>query len=181
MATAEELTPEQRAAVQVNAILRKDPEVWRQAQRLLKKADPTLRIPEVELEQEITKVTAKQDEKIDGLVARNLELEAVNRRRDEADKSRAEGLDPAAVEKIVQEEKCSFATARKFLKAQLESAVPTAGEVNNGNAPGAHIDMRPEEDWRKIGQNRGALARHAAGIAHGMIDAFRGRGRAAAR
>lgn len=163
-------------------LLNTNPEVAREAKRLAKKADPNLRVPELELEDQIA-ASAKKSEERTAELERQLIEERVARRREEFHRQvAAEGLDVAEVEKIIVDEKCSPATAIKMAKLQQQTADPTAGVVAaNGNAVGTPIEMRPEAEVRKLTGN--TLKRWSATLAHEMVDGFRGRnrGRAAAR
>lgn len=170
----EGLTPAQVAAVRLNEILRKDPEVWRQTQRLAKKADPTLRIPEVELEDSLAASRAENERKIAEQNERIITLEADRRREKERAQSAAEGLDPDEVEtRIVEERKAgnaiNHATMRKIMLLERQTADPTAGTVVHGSNPqGTPVELRPDGDWRKLQGN--SLRRHSAKVAGEMIN-----------
>ena len=179
MAGIEDLSPELQQQLRLGAIMLKDPAIAREAKRLAKKADPSLRIPEIELEDQVNAVAVKNNERIDAL-EQQLVTERVNARhaafRADCEK---QGLDPDEVEKIVVAEKCSTATALKMAVMQRETAAPSAPDVRTGNPQGAQIDMRPEADVRKL--YGGALRRWSADTAAEMIDGFRKVRRAVAR
>lgn len=179
----EDLSPQDQQAHRLGALLlRKNPDIARRAKRLAREADPTLVVPELDLEDQITKAGEKQAEKVAELEQRLIEQDVANRRAAFRAECKEKGLDPAEVEKIVVAEKCSTATAIKIADMQRQTAEPAAGDVQHGgNPPHTPIDMRPEQDWRKLGGNRGALMRKAADVAHSMIDGFNKARRVAAR
>lgn len=171
MAGLEDLSPQDQQAHRLGKLLlEKNPEIARKAKRLAKEADPALRIPEIELEDQIAAATATQEKKIQELMERQITTEANARRERFRAECREQGLVPEDVEKIVADEKCSPATAIKLALAQRQTAEPTAGDVF-ANPPGTPIDMRPEKDVRKLAG--GALRRWSADMAHGMVDQFR--------
>jgi hypothetical protein len=180
MAGIEDLTPDQAQQLRLGAILLKNPDVARKAKRLAKEADPTLRIPEIELEDQIAAAGKVQADKIAELEQTVIKQD-VERRRE---KFRADcverGLKPEDVEKIVVDEKCSTATAIKLAIAMAQTAEPGPGEVVNGpNGPHSPIEMRPDKDWRKLTGN--ALRRRSADVAHEMVNGFLKLKRAVAR
>jgi hypothetical protein len=176
----EDLSPADQQAHRLGVLLLKDPEVARQAKRLAKKADPSLRIPEIELEDQIEKANEKNAEKVAELEQRLIKQDVDNRRAAFRADCKEKGLDPDEVEKIVVAEKCSTATAIKIATMQRDTAEPTAGDVaHGGNPPHTPIDMRPDQDWRKLQGN--SLRRRSATLAHEMVDQFRTQRRTAAR
>jgi hypothetical protein len=171
MAGLEDLSPQDQQAHRLGKLLlEKNPEIARRAKRLAKEADPALRIPEIELEDQIAAATKDSQKRIDELEQRQIATDVERRRERFRAECTEQGLDPEAVEKIVVDEKCSTATAIKLALAQRQTAEPTAGDVF-ANPPGTPIDMRPEKDVRKLAG--GALRRWSADTAHAMVDQFR--------
>jgi hypothetical protein len=177
MAGVEDLTGADLQAHSLGKLLQQNPEVYREAQRLALKVNPKLRIPEIELEDQIAKSEAKNKERTDKL-EEELIAERVARRKTERDAQIAAlGLEIAEVEKIIVDEKCSYETAMKLAQLQRQTAEPTAGDHNFVNAPGTPVEMRPEGDVRKL--SGASLRRWSADQAHKMIDQLRGQRRVA--
>ena len=175
MAGIEDLSPADLKAFHLGRELMKNPEIHRQGLRLAKQANPALHFTEIELEDKIAQVedNAKEREK---KLADELMAERVERRR--AEKNReiiAAGFTPEEIEAIIVAEKCSYATAMKLAAAEKRSAEPTAGDYRGGTPPGTPVEMRPTEEWRKLGTNTGGLRKHSAQVAADMINQFRGR------
>lgn len=178
MAGIEDLSPAELRAFRLGKLLESNPEVRREALRLARKADPKLRIPELELED---RVDAERDARLksEEKLEHQLMEERVARRKSERDAQIvAAGFTVDEIEKIIVDEKCSYETAMKLAELMKSTAEPSAGEVRTG-APGEPIELRPGEDFRKLGTNVGGLRRLSASIAGQMIDQFRGRRRAA--
>jgi hypothetical protein len=182
MAGIEDLSPQDQQAHRLGALLlRKSPDIARKAKRLAREADPTLIVPELDLEDQLEKSAKTQDEKLEAMDKQLME-ERVARRKTERDQQiKDAGFTVAEIEKIIVDEKCTYETALKIAALQQQTAEPTAGEVRHGgNQPGTPIDMRPEADWRKLGTNRAALQRRSHEVASEMITNFN-KGRRAAR
>jgi hypothetical protein len=181
MAGIEDLSPADQQAHKLGVmLLRKNPDIARRAKRLAREADPTLVVPELELEDQIAKGQEKNQEKIAELEQRLINQDVQQRRKAFREDCEKQGLDPTEVEKIVVDEKCSTATAIKVALLQRQTAEPTAGDVlHGGNAPHTPIDMRPDKDWRKL--EGGALRRRSADIASEMVNDFAKARRSGAR
>jgi hypothetical protein len=181
MAGVEDLTGRDLEAHRLGQLLLSKPEVRREAQRLAKKVNPALHIPELEMEDRIEAARTESKDRADKLETQ-LIAERVERRRSErAEQCRAQGLDVEEVEKIVVAEKCSYETAMKIAALQRETAAPTNPDTVSGAGAGA-VEMRPDEDWRKAGANGlAALRKKSADTAREMINGFRKGGRAGAR
>lgn len=178
----EGLTPNQRQALNLGRLLlEKNPDIARKAKRLAKEADPTLRVPEIELEDQIAAGNKAQADRIAELEQRQIQSDVERRRERFHTACREQGLNPEEVEKIVVDEKCSTSTAIKLALAERTTGDPSAGDVSHGNAPHTPIDPRPDAEWRKLGGNKSALARRSHDIAAEMMDGFKRERRAGAR
>jgi hypothetical protein len=171
MSGIEDLSPADQAAHRLGTLLKKNPDIFRKAQRLAKEADPSLRIPEIELEDQIAAGKVESDKRFEAIEAENIKLRVAQRKTERDAQCRNAGFEPEKIEKIIDERKCSYETAIHIATLEQQTAAPTAGDVRSGsNPPGTPIDMRPQEEFKKVGMNRGALQRLSADIAHGMID-----------
>lgn len=171
----EDLTPAQRQALSLGAVLLKNPEIHKQAKRLAKAADPTLSIPEIELEDQLAAERERTDKELEKRDKALME-ERVARRREERNRQiQAEGLTVEEVEKVIVEENCSYETAIKLVKAMKNTADPSSPLIVSGGHPQhTPIDMRPEQDVRKLSGS--ALRRWSHDTASQMItDSLRSR------
>jgi hypothetical protein len=176
MAGLEDLSPKDLEAINLGRRLLSNPEARLDAFRLARKADPTLKVPELELHDSIAASEERARTREKGLEDQ-LMAERVARRQAERNKQITDaGLEVAAVEAIIVEEKCSYETAIKLALAEARSAEPTAGDVRSGNVQGSPIEIRPDQEFRKAGGfGVGALRKLSSKIAGEMIDGFRGR------
>jgi hypothetical protein len=170
----EDLSPQDQQAHRLGTLLlRKNPDIAKRARRLAKEADPTLSVPDIELEDKIAEGQAASDKKLEKVEA-DLMTERVARRKAERDAQIvAAGFTVEEIEKIIVDEKCTYETALKIATLQQQTAEPTAGDVRHGGNP-VHtpIDVRPDADWRKLGGNKAALARRSHDVAATMITDF---------
>jgi hypothetical protein len=172
----EDLSPKDLEAINLGRRLMGNPESRLEALRLARKLDPNLKTPELDIHDSIAASedrARKREEKIEG----DLMAERVARRQGERNKQITDaGLEVAAVEAIIVEEKCSYETAMKLALAEQRSAEPTAGDVRSGNVQGTPIEIRGDADFRKAGSfGVGALRKLSSKLAGEMIDGFRGR------
>lgn len=171
MAGLEDLTPAQRQELHAGQILlRKNPEIARKAKLLIKEADPSISIPEVEADLRVQESEKKTAEQIAALEQRVIAQDVEARRAKFREKCKDKGLDPDEVEKIVVAEKCSTETAIRIAEMQQEMAAPGPAEVRHGGSPGP-VDMRPDKDWKNL--QGGALRLRSATVAREMIDEAR--------
>lgn len=171
MAGVEDLTGADLQAHRLGRLLLGNPEVRREAQRLAKKANPALDIPEIEMDDRLAAVeaAAKVREKE---LSEQITRERVERRHAEMrSKLVADGYDPDAIDKIVVDFGCNYDKARQIADLQARSAEPTSADVRSGHAVGEHVEMRPETDWRKL--TGGELRKKSAQIAGDIISEFR--------
>jgi hypothetical protein len=141
------------------------------AKRLAKEAQPSLRIPEVELDDKLNASQAATTKQVEEL-EKKLLTETVERRRVErARQIESEGLSVEEVEKLVVDEACTYETAIKMAKLQKQTAEPAASDVFHGGTPRhSPLELRPGAEWRKF-QGPG-LKRESARVGHEMIDEF---------
>jgi hypothetical protein len=180
MAGIEDLSPDDRRALAAGQkLLKANPDIVHRAKKLLKEADPTLRFPELEIEERVESHVKANDKKVEEL-EQELIKERVTRRQSERNAEIAsKGFKVADIEKIIVDRKCSYETAMHIAQLEQQTAEPTAGDVRHGgNAPHSPIELRPAADWRKLQGND--LRRKSAEVAGQMIDEFT-RARRAAR
>jgi hypothetical protein len=177
----EDLSPQDQQAHRLGTLLlRKNPDIARRAKRLAREADPTLVVPELELEDQIAKSNQTQAEKLAAMETQLMEERVRNRKRDRDAQIKDAGYTVEEIEKIIVDEKCTYETALKIADLQRQTAEPAAGDVLHGGLPPhTPIDLRPDQDWRKLSGN--ALRRKSATVAHEMVDDLAKRRRAAAR
>jgi hypothetical protein len=173
MAGIEDLNPEQQKALHLGSMLLSNPEVSNKAKRLAREVQPNLRLPEIDLEDQINQL--REENRVE-LEKRDKELmeERVRTRRAEQDaKIREAGFDPADIEKLIVEEKFgSYDAALKFAELRRQAAEPGPADAGWGGRTPYPRDLRGDEEWRKeyAKGGMGALRQKSAGLAHQMID-----------
>jgi hypothetical protein len=183
MAGIEDLTQDQRRALDLGSILLGNPEVAMAAKRLAKKAKPELRIPEVELEERLEAERVETDKRFEKAEQQQLQRDVAARLSFQREESTRQGLDPDEVDKrVVDEAKAgnpvNHAIARRLITLERQTAEPT-GYPEGSTPPGTPIDVRPEKAVRGLFGN--ALRKWSSDTARDMVDGFRGRKRAPAR
>lgn len=181
MPSFEELTDEQRANLaRAGFKLFHNPEVSRDAKKLLTRADPKVRFPEIEAEESTAAQLRERDDRIAKLEAQQIEADL--ERRLEAKRKQAEdlGIDPADVEKLIVERGkagrvIDWESALELIQLQQQSAAatPSGDDFKVGNEmPGISemITAGPE-----------GAAKIARDLTHKAIDEMRGRRFAGAR
>lgn len=165
----ENLTPEELKHLKFGEMVltAKDKEIVKAGKRLAQKVDPTIKLPELDLEDQIAKEAKAREEWEEKWEEKRREERYNQRREEEARKSRDAGFDPEEIEKIVIEEKCSFPTALKLAAAMRESAVPGPASFNSGALP-LHRTKDGDFDWRKASPSD--ARRKGLEIAHEGID-----------
>jgi hypothetical protein len=133
MADFEQLSDAQRLALGRAAHkLFQNPEVSREAKKLLMKADPTVKFPEIETDDRIDKELKTRDEKIAELTNRQIEAEASARRRALHDQARAKGLKPEDVEDaIVKKGIANWDTAMEYVELSQQAAPATPASYDS--------------------------------------------------
>jgi hypothetical protein len=169
----EDLSPEQQKALQLGSMLLSNPEVSNKAKRLAREVQPNLRLPEIDLEDQIAKL---REETGAALEQRDKELmeERVKVRRAEQDaKIREAGFEPAEIEKLIIEERFgSYDAALKFAELRRQAAEPGPAEAGWGGRMPQPRSLVADEEWRKeyAKGGIGALRQKSATMAHEMID-----------
>jgi hypothetical protein len=175
MADLESMTPQERSVFQAAQRLFGNSETRLDALKLVKKADPTWRSPELtthELLEEERAARRKSEEKMQIELMR----ERVERRRAEqrADWERR-GLDPARLEQIVvdygiagDDKEDAFAKAERLYALEQRAADSSAAAVRSGAPP---ENLGATADWMKL--DKAGLMKKSAEEAHAMIDQFR--------
>lgn len=160
-------------------LLESNPEIALEAKKLARKANPNLRLPEVDLEEKLEKERAARQELEDRLERQRIEDRVAERERAVKKQIEEAGYTVDEIEKIVKDEQLhgesGIATALKLARLQREAAAPGAADVGGGY-PGAR-DIRGDPELRKMAPSD--LRRWSASTAHEMIDQFRQRMRGA--
>ena len=176
MAGIEDLGPEDLKALKLGKTLMANPELRMETLRLYKRADPKAVIPEIELEERISAAESKNAERVEQLHAEVIAERVARRDAEFKARCQAEGVDVAAVEKWVKENPgLSIDNAIKMVKLEGQSAEPSASEIRSGESAGLPMEIRPVDEFRKLGTNRAGVQRLSASIASQMINEFRGR------
>lgn len=182
MAGIEDLTPAEQQQLRFGKmLLEANPELVMEAKKLAKKVNPNLRLPEVDLEEKLAAERAEREKLEAKIEQRRMEDRVAAREQAALKKIEDAGFTPDDIEKIVKEEKCSLDTALRLATLQRESAEPGAADVFSGgraSVPGPR-ELRPDPEWRKL--SPADQRKKGAEIAHGMMDDYLRRQRAAAR
>lgn len=179
----EDLTPAQQQQLRLGELLlTKNPDIALDAKRLARKADPTLRLPEVDLQDQLEGERKARKELEDKIDRQRIEDRVAERERVAKARIESSGFTVEEIEKIVKDEDLrgerAIDTAIKLAQLQREAAAPGAIEVS-GSYPGPRGDMRGDPDLRK--KSPGDLKRWGFETAKEMMtDALR-RHRGAAR
>lgn len=172
MPSFEELTDEQRLQLaRAGYRLFHNPDVSQDAKRLLMKANPQVRFPDIEQEER-----KSRDEKIAELEHKQLEGEMNRRLEEKRAVARDRGLDPSEVEALViergkQGRVIDWESAMELLEYQKQTAAatPAGDDWKPGNRMPGIKEMLQSSDPAKIARE----------IAHQTIDELRGRRRRA--
>jgi hypothetical protein len=175
MPSFEELTDDQRVNLaRAGFKLFHNPEVSREAKRLLTKADPKVRFPEIEAEETTTAALRERDDRIAKLEAQQIEADL--ERRLEMKRKQAEelGVDPADVEKLIVERGkggrvIDWESALELIQLQRQSAAatPSSDDFKVGNEMPGIKDM--------INAGPEGAAKIARDLTHQAINEMRGR------
>jgi hypothetical protein len=149
VATFEQLTEEQRAALaRVGHKLFHNPEVSKDAKRLLMKADPQVKFPEIQTEDAMDEKLIKRDDKIKELEQSIMQNEARQRLEERRKDARERGIDPEEVEKAMTERGIGkWETAMEFVELTHRSAPATAASIDAGNSTELPPDAE-KEFWK---------------------------------
>lgn len=169
----EDLTPAQVQQLRLGQLLLEtNPEIALDAKKLARKANPNLRLPEVDLEEKLEKERTARQELEEKLERQRIEDRVTERERQAKRKIEDAGFTLEEIEKIVKDESLhgeqGIETAMKLARLQREAANPGGFDVGgNRTRP---MDMRGDPEWRKL--SPGDMRRKAADISHSMIDEF---------
>lgn len=137
MASLEDLNDDQKAALmRAGYQLLHNPDVSKDAKRLLKKANPKLVFPELDAEDRINAELKTRDEKIAELEKAQLERDMQARIEEKRRMCRERGLDPADVEALIVERgkagrMIDWESAAELMELQKQSAPATpAGDTS---------------------------------------------------
>jgi hypothetical protein len=138
-------------------------------QRELKKENPALVFPELEIEDAVEKVSETFGKKLED-TSNELQRERAARARDKVHQQwKDEGYEPDDVEAVIREfglegSNDPFKAAKKILDAQRVVAVNEANVKDNGR-------MRVQDDWKAIMSKPDAvITAKARDIAHAAVD-----------
>jgi hypothetical protein len=177
MPGVEDLTGAELQAFRLGKLLLANPEVRRDAQRLAKKADPTLQIPEIELEDRVAKEReerlASEKKHEDELMKLRVESRKATRDAEIV----AKGYTVEEIEKIIVEYGCTYEKAFAIAAMMRQTAEPTPPDVRSGSVPGEPLNLRPGEDWKKL--DRAGARTLGLKLAHEMVDDLKKQRRAA--
>lgn len=136
MAGLEDLTPEQRAQINLAQLLLSDPETSKQARRLAKKLKPELQFSDLDTDDRIAKATETSAEQVKEL-QKQLAKQQFERDRERAHaKLRERNLDPAAVEKVMTDNGiANYDLAAEVLEARSQAAAPTPDDLTTLDLP----------------------------------------------
>lgn len=171
----EDLSPAELQQLRLGKLLlESNPEIAMDAKKLARRADPRLRLPEVDLEEKLEAERKARAELEDRIERQRIEDRVTERERAAKKLIEDSGYTPEEIEKIVKDEElhgeAGIKTALKLAQLQREAAAPGAIEVGGGaNHPGPR-DMRGDPDWRKL--SAGGMRRKASELGHQMIDEF---------
>lgn len=158
----EDLTPQQRGFLALGEGLMKNPDIAKEARKLLRKADPNFRPPDLDLEERL-ETEREERRKENKALEDRLNTEQRNRWYEEQKRKVATaGLDLTKVEEVMKTKKIAeYDTAIEFLQSQQSPAAPTP----EGVTPVARLPDN-KELWKNPKQN-------ASDLAHQMINEFR--------
>jgi hypothetical protein len=127
----EDLSPQDRAALNAGRALFANPEISKEAKRLLMKADPKAQFAEIVLEDALEKERKERLEmqtKFDNTIREGQIKHARERKHDELI---AKGYDPIAIEKVMTDNKIAdYDAAIRYHEATSQPAAPTPGGLS---------------------------------------------------
>lgn len=132
----EDLTPQQRAELNLAQLLLSDPETSKQARRLAKKLKPDLQFADIEMEDQMKKRDETNGERVKAL-EEQIRKDKFDREREKAhDRMRQRMLDPVAVEKVMTENGiANYDLAAEVLEARSAAAAPTPDDLSPLSLP----------------------------------------------
>ena len=121
---------DQQALGQTMHRLLSNPDLRKTTLGLLKQADPSVSLPEVELDQRFDAFAAAQQKRIDELEAQAQQRQLADARQKQLDALRAQGLDPTEVEKVMVDRRIAdYDTAANYLRMERQTAAPTPASI----------------------------------------------------
>lgn len=148
---------DQQALGQTMHRLLSNPELRKTTLGLLKKSDPSVSLPEIELEEKLNEVAERQQEKISALESKLAQKELMEKREKQFASLREKGFDPVEVEKTMVEKRIAdYETAAKYLELERSSAPPTPASITPIQLP---------DDAKAIVKNPRGWANHEAHLA----------------
>lgn len=169
MASLEDLTPEQQEqALRLFSFVKQNPDVEKTIRREAKRKNPNMSAPDIELEEALARQAAEFQKKFDEQEQRSNSEKLTALREKAHDRMRAEGFDPADVEKLMEAEAIgNYDTAMKYMKAQKNLAPPTPESVTPMTLPSG----------KDLWADKNRFARNTAFEAINELKASRGFGR----
>ena len=152
MAGFEDLSDAQKLALaQAAHKLFQNPEVNKDAKRLLMKADPSVKFPEIETQDQFQSELTKRDDKIKELSDKQMEVAAQHRREAMHEQARERGLKPEDVEDaIVKKGIANWDTAMEYVELSQRAAPSTpASFESNLETPGAKEMWKDPKKWAR--------------------------------
>jgi hypothetical protein len=136
MAGLEDLTPEQRAQLNLAQLLLSDPETSKQARRLAKKLKPELQFADLDMDDQIKRRDEANAERVKAL-EEQIRKDKFDREREKAHaRMRERNLDPVAVEKVMTENGiANYDLAAEVLEARSAAAAPTPDDLSPMTLP----------------------------------------------
>jgi hypothetical protein len=145
------LTEQQRRALGLGELLlqAKDPKAQMEWKRLVKRINPNVQLPELELEDKIEAVGKRQQEWEEKQEARHTEDRTKRRHDAEAKAAEAAGFKVEDIRKLAVDEGIgTFEAALKFATMARETAEPSADNYGGPMGRGPANIVPP--DWRKM-------------------------------
>lgn len=167
----EDLTPAEQQQLRLGKLLlESNPEIALDAKRLAKKADPRLRLPEVDLQDQIEALKKENLDKEEQLKRQRMEDRIAASERAAKAQIEESGFTVEEIEKIVVDEglhgEKAIGTALKLAALQRQSAEPGAAGVNFAGP----VELRGDPNLRKM--SPGDLKRWSNKTGHEMITDF---------
>jgi hypothetical protein len=171
MAGIEDLDPVQRRRHNIGEMVENaSPELFSEFQKLAKKMNKNLRIPEVDLTEKIEAERAEREKLAEQLEAQKIENKVYRLRAEQDARWKEQGFTRGELEKIAKEQGVEdLDVAFKFGLLQRETAVPTAAEAYAGRRPSNSTQVLNEE-LRKMSSSQ--RKQWSLNEGHKMLDDF---------
>lgn len=140
---------DQQALGQTMHRLLSNPELRKTTLGLLKKADPSVSLPEVELDERFEALQTAANDKIASLEEKLAQKELAEQRNKQLASLRERGLDPAEVEKVMVDKRIGdYETAARFMQMERQTATPTPASITPISLPDdAKAIMKNPRQW----------------------------------